>query len=106
MNVVELSDQGMAIVKISSGDSVQWSVQSFSNYQHNVALTTGVDQVSMAVPAKFNSLKALYFTFRKHSGGALERFADDSASFSLAEYSTRIGSNVIPSENQSRLRNF
>ena len=98
MNVVELSDQGMAIVRGQSGEAVQWSVQSFSNYQHNVALTAGVDQVSMAIPAKFNSLKALYFTFRENSGGALERFADDSASFSLAEYSTRIGSNVIPSQ--------
>jgi len=105
-NYVEVSDQGMAIIVGTTGPMVQWSMQSYANYQLNAALTAGIDQVSMAIPAKFNSLKALYFTFRENSAGALNRYADESNTYALSEYSTRIGSNVIPSEKPKSVQEF
>jgi hypothetical protein len=98
-NFVELSDQAMAIIQNSlEGKPVSWVCQSYSNYVYNASLRTTSTQISMPIPAKYNSLKALYITMRGFSDGADERFSDDCSTWSLSQYTTRIGSRVIPSE--------
>ena len=106
-NFVELSDQAMEIIQSSlQGKPVQWVCQSFSNYVFNTSLKTTTTQISMPIPAKFNSLKALYVTMRQNSDGALSRYSDDCPTYSLSSYTTRIGSRVIPSEPPTTLPQF
>lgn len=106
-NFVEVNDSAMEMVKKALGGSaVEWVCQSFSNYQYNTTLGTSTTQVSMPVPAKYNSLKALYATFREKSSGSAGQYADDSPNFRLSEYSTRIGSLVIPSEKPTTVPQF
>jgi hypothetical protein len=106
-NMVELSDQAMSIVQNSlGGKPVEWVCQSYSNYVYNAVLGTAVANISMPIAAKYNSLKALYICMREHADGANTRYADDSPSFNLAEYSTRIGAKVIPSEKPTTTPQF
>lgn len=97
-NFVELNDSGMSKVKAVSNGAVEWVTQAYSNYQYNTTLGTSETQLSVPVPAKYNSLKALYATFRQYADGVATKFCDDSPSYALVEYSTRIGSQVVPSE--------
>ena len=54
-NFVELSDSAMQIIESSlEGKPVSWVCQSYSNYVFNTTLGTGVTQISMPIPAKFN----------------------------------------------------
>jgi hypothetical protein len=97
-NFVEVSDAGMQIIAESlQGRPLEWVCQSYANYVFNTNLPNAEKQVSMPVPAKFNSLKALYFVTREHFAGVATRPADDMPKFNLKEYSIRIGSKVIPS---------
>jgi hypothetical protein len=106
-NFVELSDSAMAIIENSlEGKPVQWVCQSYSNYAFTTTLKNAVTQVSMPIPAKFNSLKALYITARGFPDGADERFSDDTPSFDLSQYTTRIGSRVIPAEPPTTIPQF
>jgi len=106
-NFVELSDAAMQIIESSlEGKPVQWVCQSYANYVFNATLGTGVTQISMPIPAKFNSLKALYITMRKNGNGALNKFSDDCSKYKLSQYTTRIGSRVIPAEPPTTLSQF
>jgi hypothetical protein len=106
-NFVELSDTAMSIIENSlEGKPIQWVCQSFANYAFNATLRTATTQISMPVPAKYNSLKALYITMRGNPDGADERYSDDCSTFSLSQYTTRIGSRVIPSEPPTTIPQF
>ena len=106
-NMVELSDQAMSIVQNSlGGKPVEWVCQSYSNYVYNATLGAGVTNISMPIAAKYNSLKALYVCMRGSPDGAQNVYADDSPTFTLAEYSTRIGAKVIPSEKPTTIPQF
>jgi len=97
-NFVEVSDAGMQIIAESlGGRPLEWVCQSYANYVFNTSLVNGTKQVSMPVPAKFNSLKALYFVTRQYFAGDTSQPTDDMPKFGLSEYSVRIGSKVIPS---------
>ena len=106
-NYVEISDAGMAIIAESlGGRPLEWVCQSYANYVFNTNLPNAEKQVSMPVPAKFNSLKALYFVTREHFAGVATRPADDMPKFNLKEYSIRIGSKVIPSTKPNTVPQF
>jgi len=106
-NMVELSDNAMQIIQNSlAGKPVEWVCQSYSNYVYNATLGAGVVNISMPIAAKYNSLKALYICMRGSPDGATNVYADDSPTFSLAEYSTRIGAKVIPSEKPTTIPQF
>ena len=64
----------------------------------NATLRNATTQISMPIPAKFNSLKALYVTMRRNPDGNNNAYADDCGKYFLSQYTTRIGSRVIPSE--------
>lgn len=113
-NFMELSDSAMAIIQNSlQGKPVEWVCGNYANYIFNTSLTNSVANVSMAVPAKFNSLKSLLFTFRPQtsasgSGTAVgtARHSTESAKFALLEYDARIGSRVVPSDKPNTLSQF
>jgi hypothetical protein len=64
-NFMELSDSARALIQNSlQGRPVEWVVSNYANYIFNTTLPDAITNVSMAVPAKFNSLKSLLFTFR------------------------------------------
>ncbi len=106
-NMVEMSDQAMGIIQSSlGGKPVEWVCQSYSNYVYNATLQNAVTNVSMPIAAKYNSLKALYICMRGTPDGAVDSYADDSPTFTLAEYSTRIGAKVIPSEKPTTIPQF
>ena len=66
----------------------------------------------MAVPAKFNSLKSLLFTFRPAVSAAgngtigTAVYGSESLKYNLLEYDARIGSRVIPSDKPNTVSQF
>jgi hypothetical protein len=113
-NFMELSDSAMAIIQNSlQGKPVEWVCGNYANYIFNALLGNSVANVSMAVPAKFNSLKSLLFTFRPQAsasgtGTALGTavHATESLKFLLQEYDARIGSRVVPSDKPNTISQF
>ena len=97
----------MSIIESSlEGRPVSWVCQSYSNYVYNATLNNATTQISMPIPAKFNSLKALYITMRRTPEGANAIYGDDCGKFFLTQYTTRIGSRVIPSEPPTTVPQF
>ena len=99
-NYVELSDSGMNLVKEASGPRTDFVCQAYTNYVFNAKINAAGSQLSMPIPAKFSSLKALYVTQRAQAdaAGAAEHFPYDSTNFSLSQYTASIGSKVIPAD--------
>ena len=97
-NMIEMSDTGMGIIKNAIGSGpLQWVVQDYRNYGNNVTLGTAETTVSVPVPAKFNSLNSLFFSFRQNSSGASNLIhTNESCKFGLSEYYLRIGSRTMP----------
>ena len=96
-NMIELSDTGVNIIKQSIGNGpLQWVCQDYRNYGANVVLGASVTTVSVPVPAKFNSLNSLFFSFRLNSAGVWKYHALESTDFKLQEYFIRIGSRTMP----------
>ena len=107
-NMIELSDTGMNIIKQSIGNGpLQWVTQDYRNYGTNVILGTAETSVSVPVPAKFNSLNSLFFSFRSNaSGGSRLVQANESCKFGLIEYFLRIGSKTMPVKSPSTVPEF
>ena len=70
----------------------------YRNYQYSYAIAaSGTNtQVSMAIPAKFSSLKSLFLTVRDQGTGALTYFPFSSVSLNLIDYQFRIGASIFP----------
>ena len=99
-NYVELSDSGMNLVKQASGPRTDFVCQAYTNYVFNGTINAGGSQLSMPIPAKFSSLKALYITQRAQidAAGVANHFPYDATNFSLSQYTASIGSKVIPAD--------
>ena len=109
VNMMELSDSGMSMVKSAIGNSpVNWVVQDYRNYAFNSTLRTSETTLSVPIPAKFNSLNSLFLTFRvqTNSSGAATFSATESCKFSLTDYFFRIGSRTVPSKPPATLPEF
>ena len=107
-NFVELSDSGIRIVKEASGPNTDFVCSAYTNYVHNGNINAAGSQLSVPIPARFNSLNALYVTQREavNANGAANRFPYDSVKLRLSEYRTQIGSQVIPTEPPSSVPQF
>ena len=80
---IELGDSAMSVVASSlQGQPLQFVVPDYRNYQYSFALTAGpaTTQVSMAIPAKFSSLKSIFLTVRDQGTGVLTYFSFSSVS--------------------------
>jgi hypothetical protein len=78
----------------------------YRNYTHNIAISAASTQVSIPVPAKFNSLKSLFMTIRGKSDGEETFFPHASCRYTLSEYTLRLGSKVIPSKAPANATEF
>jgi hypothetical protein len=107
--MMELGDSAMAVINSSVGNApLQWVVPQYRNYVSNltVGAANATTQVSIPVPAKFNSLKSLFMTLREKSDGYDTFFPHASCHHSLREYTLRLGSKVIPSKAPSNVPEF
>jgi hypothetical protein len=101
-NMIELSDTGMAIVKNAIGNQpLQWVCRDYRNFSQNIILNNATTQVSIPVPAKYNSLDSLFFSFRPGANvaGNLGFMANESVRFNINEYFFRVGPRTIPAKN-------
>ena len=98
--MLELSDSAMGTISQSlQGQPLQFVVNSFKNYPYTTsAMTSGsASSVSMAIPAKVSSLRAIYLAQRDNgSAGATGYFPHSSVTFGLTDYNIRIGSEIFP----------
>jgi hypothetical protein len=97
-NFMQISDSGMAIIRNASGGVVQWVVNDYRNYGYNGTLQTSETQLSVPIPAKFNSLRSLFWSFRQNYAGVAARYPNESCKFGLKEYSLRVGSQTMPTK--------
>ena len=105
--IMELGDVAMSVIQSSIGNSpLQWVVPQYRNYVNNITIGTGAQQSSLAVPAKFNSLKSLFMTLRSKADGSPTYFPHGSCRHSLSEYTLRMGSKVIPSKSPQNAPEF
>ena len=98
-NFIELGDSAMSVVASSlQGQPLQFVVPDYRNYQYSysIAATGATTQVSMAIPAKFSSLKSLFITVRDKVTGALTYFPFSSVNLNVIDYQFRIGSSIFP----------
>ena len=97
---IELSDTSMAIINQSlGGQPLQYVVSSYRNYVYNnTIVNNATTQISVPIPAKFSSLKALVGSIRNKSAGAVTFFPLASTHFGLSQYTIRLGSKVIPAK--------
>lgn len=109
MNMMEISDSGMNIIKSAIGNSpVQWVVQDYRNYQFVSTLRATQTQFSISVPAKFNSLNSLFWTFRSsNNSSGVDTFpANESINFNLKEYFVRLGARTVPTKPPNTIPEF
>lgn len=102
-NFIELGDSAMqTVVNSLQGQPLQFVVPDYRNYQFSYSLPASVGgsavstQVSMAIPAKFSSLKSLFVAFRDNGTGATAAFPFSSVTNGLSDYQFRIGSSIFP----------
>ena len=109
INMMEISDSGMNIIKSAIGNSpIQWVVQDYKNYQYVNTLRTTTTQLSVPIPAKFNSLNSLLWTFRNSTNvaGAATFPSNESLNFDLKEYFVRLGARTVPTKPPNTLPEF
>ena len=97
-NFIELGDSAMSVVAGSlQGQPLQFVVPDYRNYQFSYSLAANpTTQVSMAIPAKFSSLKSLFVTVRDQGTGAITYFPFSSITAGIVDYQFRIGSSIFP----------
>ena len=97
-NFIELGDSAMSVVASQlNGSPLQMVFSDYRNYQFTYSLpANATTQVSMAIPAKFSSLKSLFMTFRDKGTGELGYFPFSSVTNGLADYQFRIGPSIFP----------
>jgi hypothetical protein len=71
-------------------------VPQYRNYQFSYALPNAQTQVTMAIPAKFSSLKSLFVTIRDKAGGEVTFYPLSSITANILDYQFRIGPSIFP----------
>lgn len=98
-NFIELSDSAMGMIYSSlQGSQLQYVIPSYRNYQYSYSLGTSATQVSMPIPAKFSSVKALLVSVRDKGTGAATFFPFSSCTKQIADYTFRVGSQIMPAK--------
>jgi len=96
-NFIELGDSAMSMIAGSlQGQPLQFTAPAFRNYQYSYSLATAQTQVTMPIPAKFSSLKAIFITVRDKGTGALTFFPFSSVTCKNIDYQFRVGAQVMP----------
>lgn len=104
-NFMEISDSGMAIVQKISGNSVHWVVQDYRNYPSSATIDTNAE-LTVPLPAKFNSLRSILVSFRGKYAGGNTYFPLESSNYALSEYTFRLGSRSVPTKAPGSIPEF
>ena len=104
-NFMELSDDAMNKINLASNGPLRWVVQDYRNYSHTGNIAANVE-LSVPVPAKYNSLRSLFFSMRDKHAGEVTYFPLSSNHFGLESYSVRLGSKTVPTKAPSCLPEF
>ena len=85
-NFMEISDRGMEIIRQSIGNApVQWVARDYRNFQTNATIKASSTTIlSIPIPAKYNSLKSLFWTFRTNASGVDTFPANESCNYGLS----------------------
>lgn len=104
-NFIELGDPAMSMIYGSlGGEPLQFVVPDFRNYQYTASLINATaTQVTMPIPAKFSSLKALLLTVRDKSTGTATFFPFSSVTSGIVDYQFRVGATIMPPKPPSTL---
>ena len=105
-NFIELGDEAMRVIYDSlQGQPLQFVVPDFRNYAFTSALgSASPTQISMPVPSKFSSLKAIMIACRDKQLGAVGGFFPfSSVTCGIKDYQFRIGSQIMPPKAPSAL---
>ena len=99
-NFMEISEAGMNIIRQSIGNSpVQWVCQDYRNFQFSATVKASSTTIlSVPIPAKYNSLKSLFWSFRKNASGVATFPANESCQFGMNSYYLRIGPKTMPTK--------
>jgi hypothetical protein len=107
--MIEISDSAVGIISSSmQGRPLEFVFPDYKNYQSNATLPSAVaTSVSVPIPAKYSSLKALFVTQRDSSKiTALTYYPYSCNVFSLRDYTFRIGPQVVPSKAPETIPEF
>lgn len=102
---LELPDALINTINSNSSNPLQMVVSDYRNYQFSTTLQNAVTTLSIAVPAKFSSLKSIVAQ-TKVTNGAHSQYPTGSQNFNLAQYNWRIGSEVLPSTAPNNVPDF
>ena len=107
-NFMEISDRGMEIIRQSIGNApVQWVARDYRNFQTNGTVKASSTTIlSIPIPAKYNSLKSLFWTFRTNASGVDTLPANESCNYGLSSYFVRIGPKTMPTKPCSTTPDF
>jgi hypothetical protein len=98
--MIEISDSAVGIISSSmQGRPLEFVFPDYKNFQSSASLPTGATSVSVPIPAKYSSLKALFIAQRDSAkAGTITNFPYSCNVFSLRDYTFRIGPQVVPSK--------
>ena len=99
-SMMELSDSAInTILSNTGGKPLQYAFGDYKNYRQSAYLANGVtsNNVSIAIPAKYASLKSLLFSQRATGrSGVVDFFPLPSEKLRLSQYQIRCGPELLP----------
>ena len=105
-NFMEISDSGMEKIYSSiGGGPLKWVVQDYRNYAYSGNVAPNAE-LSIPLPAKYNSLRSLFTSMRAFNSGAITYFPLDSNHFGLESYTFRLGSKTVPTKAPGSISEF
>ena len=99
-SMMELSDSAISIINSNTGGRpLQYTFQDWRNYRWASAVPNAVTNLSMPIPAKYASLKALLIASKRtNTSGALTFNPFPAEKSFLNQYQFRIGAELYPSK--------
>jgi hypothetical protein len=99
-SMMELSDSAISIINSNTGGRpLQYTFQDWRNYRWASAVPDAVTNLSMPIPAKYASLKALFIASKRtNTSGAVTFNPFPAEKAFLNQYQFRIGAELYPSK--------
>jgi hypothetical protein len=107
-SMMELSDSAISIINSNTGGRpLQYTFQDWRNYRWASSVPDAVTNLSMPIPAKYASLKALFIASKRtNTSGALTFNPFPAEKAFLQQYQFRIGAELYPSKPPTFVSDF
>lgn len=102
---LELPDSAINAIQSGSSNPLQMVIPDWRAYTYSQQLGTSATTVSMPIPAKFSSLKSIVVNSKISTGG-VNYYPAGSQNFNLAQYTFRVGSEVLPSSAPTTISDY